>query len=154
MESQNIDSFYGESEHTLDQKGRVIIPTKIREVLKNVYGNGLLFLVRIEQHIEVYPIQEWKKREVKLREKRSRDESFEKYLRLQYSRADKCEVDRSGRVLLPSRMRAKCGIDSKVAIVGLMDHFEIWPFDKWEGEDNEMDANTKNILSNAGKQGL
>ena len=141
-----MPSFKGTYEYTIDQKGRLSIPSRIRDILNKEYGGGELYLTILEDCIEVYPLQEWNKKEEKLRLLPSRNREVLMFLRAQYSRASDCSLDRAGRILIPPLMRKKCGINCRVAIVGVMDHFEIWPLEKWLEKDQEIEENIPSLL--------
>ena len=149
-----MPSFKGTYEHSVDQKGRLSIPTRIRDTLNKDYGGGELFLTISEECIEVYPLQEWDKKEEKLRTLPSFDKEVLMFLRVQYSNAFDCSMDRSGRILIPPYMREKCGINCKVAIVGVMDHFEIWPLEKWTRKIREIEGNMTSLLEKVAQLGV
>lgn len=149
-----MPSFNGTYEHTVDQKGRMSIPMRIRDVLNKEYGGGELYLTILQDCIEAYPLKEWNKKEEKMRSLPSRDSDVKMFLRAQYSRACDCNMDRSGRILLPVHMRNKCGINSKVAIVGVLDHFEIWPLEKWEEKDRDIEKNISAIMDKIAGYGI
>ena len=149
-----MPSFKGTYEHTVDQKGRLSIPMRIRDILNKEYGGGELYLTILEDCIEVYPLQEWNKKEEKLRLLPSRNREVLMFLRAQYSRACDCSMDRSGRILIPPLMRKKCEINSRVAIVGVMDHFEIWPLEKWMQKDEEIEGNITTLLEKVADFGV
>ena len=146
-----MPSFKGTYEHSVDQKGRLSIPTRIRDILNKEYGGGELYLTVLEDCIEAYPLQEWNKKEEKLRQLPSRNKEVISFLRAQYSRAYDCTMDRSGRILIPPNMRKKCDINSRVAIVGVMDHFEIWPLEKWIEKDKEIEVNMSDLMEKVAK---
>ncbi len=148
-----MPSFTGTYEHTIDNKGRLSIPIKIRDVLKE-YGSEKLYLTILEDCIEAYPLEEWAKKEEKLRNLPSRDKEIKMFLRAQYSRAYDCKLDRSGRILIPPYMRNGSSIDSKVAILGVMDHFEIWPLDKWEEQFKEIEKNMTSLEEKVAGHGI
>ncbi|MGA1789980.1 MAG: division/cell wall cluster transcriptional repressor MraZ [bacterium] len=149
-----MPSFKGTYEHTVDQKGRLSIPTRMRDILNKEYGGGELYLTILEDCIEVYPLQEWNKKEEKLRLLPSRNREVLMFLRAQYSRACDCSMDRSGRILVPPHMRKKCEINSRVAIVGVMDHFEIWPLEKWMEKEREIEGSMSSLMEKVADYGV
>ncbi|MGA1843266.1 MAG: division/cell wall cluster transcriptional repressor MraZ [bacterium] len=149
-----MPSFKGTYEHTMDQKGRLSIPTRIRDTLNKDYGGGELSLTLSKDCIEAYPMQEWNKKEEDLRNLPSFNSDVIKFIRNRYSDAFDCVMDRSGRILVPPYMREKCGINSKVAIVGVMDHFEIWPLEKWTENKRETEGNMDALMEKVAKLGV
>lgn len=149
-----MPSFKGTYEHTVDQKGRVSIPTKMRDILNREYGGGELYLIILEDCIEAYPLQEWNEKEEKLRALPSRNKEVQMFLRALYSCAGDSAMDRSGRISLPPHMRKKCEINSKVAIVGVMDHFEIWPLERWYEKDKQIEENIPSIMEKVAEYGI
>lgn len=148
-----MPSFTGTYDHTVDGKGRLNIPTKIRDVLKE-YGSDRLFLTILDDCIEAYPVDEWTKKEEKLRQLPSRDKEIKMFLRAQYSRAFDCTLDKSGRILIPPYLRNECEMNSKVTIIGVMDHFEIWPAEKWIDQCKNIDENMLSIEKKVADHGV
>jgi MraZ protein len=140
-----MPGFKGTYEHSVDQKGRLSIPMRIRDILNKDYGGDELYITDLEDCIKVYPIQEWNKIEESLRQLPAQNKDVIKFIRAYFSSAYDCPMDRSGRILIPPNMRKKYDINSKVAIVGVMDHFEIWPLEKWIEQDKEIECNISEL---------
>ena len=117
----------GEFNHTVDAKGRMIIPSKLREQL------GMSFVVTrgTDGCLFAYPNDEWDIFEGKLRQLPMTNENARKFKRFFQAGATDCEVDNQGRVLLPSNLRDFAGITKDVVIVGVGERAEIWSKDKW-----------------------
>jgi len=126
----------------------------MRDTLNKDYGGGELFLTISEECIEVYPLQEWEKKEEKLRNLPPFDKDVLEFLRAQFALAFDCCMDRSGRILIPPYMREKCGINCKVAIVGVMDHFEIWPQEKWTRKIKEIEGKWTSLAEKVAQLGV
>jgi len=133
-------SFKGKSFHTINDAGRVSIPSKFRDVLKTKYGDESLILVTLGSHIAAFPIYEWQKLEKMWEENPPRDAQGKKFLRYLYSTAEDCSIDRQGRVLIPNMLREKTGLNSECVIVGHMNKIEIWPKSKWDQEFEDIDV--------------
>jgi MraZ protein len=106
---------------SVDAKGRVSIPARFREFLNATYGDQIILLDK-DGCIFAYPLEEWKRHR----------EDVRRYLRQMYGRATPCEIDRQGRILLPSRIRVAAGIEKEAVIVGLENKFEIWGRERWD----------------------
>ena len=123
--------FHGRYPHTIDEKGRLSIPAKLREVLARQEERALL-LLELDNCITAFPYQEWQQVEAKILARGALRPEVREFLRTVYSGAAETEVDRSGRILIPQAFRETVGLTREVMIVGVMNRFEIWPRDRWE----------------------
>ena len=123
--------FRGRYFHTIDPKGRLSIPAKFREVLKERYGTNLI-IAHFQDCLAAYPHEEWTKLEQKLLELPSLQMEVRNFLRRFVSSGVECEVDGNGRVLLPSSSRELAGLSREAVLVGLMNKFEIWSRERWD----------------------
>lgn len=124
----------GEYNHSVDAKGRMIVPSKLREQL------GMSFVVTrgVDGCLFAYPNDEWEIFEGKLRQLPTTDKSARKFKRFFEAGATDCEIDNQGRILLPVVLREFAGITKDVTIVGVGERAEIWSKEKWE-EENDID---------------
>ena len=124
--------FYGEYEHTLDNKGRVIIPAKFREIFKEHYVEKFFITRGLDQCLFVFTEESWKTQEKKFREMPFTKGEARKFNRLYFSGA--CEVicDKQGRALIPDYLKSYAGISEDVVIIGVSDRSEIWAKEKWQ----------------------
>ncbi|MFZ5801963.1 MAG: division/cell wall cluster transcriptional repressor MraZ [Candidatus Omnitrophota bacterium] len=124
--------FYGEYKHTLDAKGRVIIPAKFREIFKENYVEKFFITRGLEQCLFVFTEETWKVQEKKFREMPFTRIESRKFNRLFFSGA--CEVvgDKQGRILIPDYLKSYAAIQEEVVLIGVSDRIEIWAKDKWE----------------------
>ena len=125
--------FLSRSEHTLDSKGRLNIPSRFREVLRNVYTEQLV-VTNWEKSLKVYPLDAWKKVEDKLIKKARSLPGFGDFVRYVISGVVECSLDKQGRILLPGTIRSEFGIGTEVVLNGMLDHFEIWDKGAWADE--------------------
>lgn len=125
--------FKGEYNHTLDAKGRIIVPAKFRETL------GDLFVVTkgLDGCLFVYPNSEWENIENKFREIPLTTKDARKFSRFFFAGAADCEVDKQGRALIPSNLREYAGLQKEVVLVGVLNRIEIWSKERWS--DNEYE---------------
>lgn len=125
--------FYGEYEHSLDNKGRVIIPAKFREIFKEHYAEKFFLTRGLDQCLFVFTEETWKSQEKKFREMPFTKGEARKFNRLFFSGA--CEVicDKQGRILIPDYLKGYAEIKEEVAIIGVSDRIEIWAKEKWTG---------------------
>lgn len=125
--------FRSRSEHNLDAKGRLNIPSRFREVLRGSYTENLV-VTNWEKCLKAYPVEEWKKVEEILLSQARNISGFSNFVRYVISGVIECSLDKQGRILLPGNLRAEFSIGSEVVLVGMLDHFEIWDRGAWGDE--------------------
>ncbi len=136
--------FLGRHNLTLDNKGRLSIPAKYREVLATMYGNQLV-LTGLDRCIVAYPLTEWQKFEEKARQLPSLKRDVRNFFRGFYSAASECSLDRQGRVLIPPQLREYAGLDREVVLVGIANKMEIWSKEQWEEQSRENQSRLEEI---------
>ena len=128
--------FMGEYNHTVDSKGRLIVPSKFREQL----GDEFVVTKGLDNCLFVYENSEWAKLEEKLRTLPLTNTAARKFSRFLLAGATTCEVDKQGRVLIPSVLREFAGLNKEVVLVGVLNRIEIWSRERWqENEYDDMD---------------
>ena len=120
-------AFMGEYNHTVDTKGRLIIPTKFREVL----GSEFIVTKGLDGCLFVFPQDEWNTFEGKLRTLPLTQKNARFFVRFFVSGATPLELDKQGRVLLPATLREFAGLDKDVVLAGALNRVEIWSKDRW-----------------------
>lgn len=123
--------FYGEYEHNLDNKGRVIIPAKFREIFKERYAEKFYITRGLDQCLFVFTEEIWKAQEKKFREMSFTRAEARKFNRLYFSGASEVVCDKQGRVLIPDYLKSYAAIQEQVMVIGVSDRIEIWAKDKW-----------------------
>ncbi|PYM39691.1 MAG: division/cell wall cluster transcriptional repressor MraZ [Candidatus Rokuibacteriota bacterium] len=145
--------FRGRYLHTIDPKGRLSIPAKFRDALKDGYDDRLV-VVPNESCLEVHPLEEWQRIEQKLGEKSLFDPDVRKLGRLYISRAKDTALDRAGRILIPPDVREQAGLAKEVTLVGGgRRHFEVWDrtrFDEFERINQDELSSVFDKLSSLG----
>ena len=126
--------FMGEYNHTIDAKGRLIIPSKFREVL----GDGFVVTKGLDGCLFVYDNAEWTAFEEKLKALPLMNKESRKFVRFFLAGAAEVEVDKQGRILLPANLREYAGIDKEVVSVGVFSRVEIWSKERYL-ENNDFD---------------
>jgi MraZ protein len=122
--------FLGEYEYKLDGKGRVGIPSKLRQDFKE----GLVLARGVERCITVYPMSEWKKIAEKLDDLPPTRSKTRRINRFTFATAFYAELDGQGRIALPLPLRQYAGIGSSAIIVGVNNYLELWSEASWETE--------------------
>lgn len=149
-------SFTGKYYHNLDEKGRVIIPALLRDIIKNKYHSEKLYLTNapFDKALHLYPFEEWLKLEEKIKELPRSDEAVMYFLRRVIASAVSLELDRQGRLLIPYEYRQDAGINSQVVIVGLIEKIEIWDKPTWDSVTDPSKVDVKRIQNDITKYGL
>ncbi len=131
--------FRGEFNHSIDAKGRVIIPAKFREEL------GERFVITKENGgcLAVHPMDKWEVLEKKLESLPRRDFDVQRYF---LGSASEEGIDKQGRTLVPIALREFAGIEKEVVIVGILDRVEIWDKAKWIENNANIEVNISDKL--------
>ena len=119
--------FMGEYNHTVDAKGRLIVPSKFREQL----GDEFVVTKGLDGCLFVYENTEWKSLEEKLKKLPLTNANARKINRFFLAGAALCEVDKQGRILLPAVLREFAGIGKDAVMVGVGNRIEIWSKESW-----------------------
>ena len=119
--------FTGEYNHTVDMKGRLIVPAKFREQL----GDEFVVTKGLDGCLFVYTLDEWHKIEEKFRNITTTSKDARKFARFFFSGAASCEVDKQGRILLPQTLREYADLQKDVVLAGVLSRVEIWSKDRW-----------------------
>ncbi|SCZ77035.1 division/cell wall cluster transcriptional repressor MraZ [Acidaminobacter hydrogenoformans] len=121
--------FIGEFTHALDTKGRVSIPSKFREAL----GDQFYITKGLDNCLFVFPKNEWQLFEEKLKALPMTNKNARAFVRLFFSGASECELDKQGRILIPQTLREHAGIEREAVIIGTGTRIEVWSQDGWNG---------------------
>jgi len=119
--------------HTIDAKSRVTIPAKLREVINTAeQGYGFVAVVSADGILCLYTPAAYHEIAPQFDPRSQTRAEVRDFRRLAYGLADQLEIDRLGRILIPEATAKRCGLKRDVAIVGVQDHIEVWPRDRWE----------------------
>jgi len=120
--------FMGEFQHTIDPKGRLIVPVKYRDEL----GDSFVVTKGLDNCLFVYPMNEWRTMEEKLRSLPFTKADARAFSRFFFSGAAECELDKQGRILLPAHLREYASLDKDVVLIGVSTRVEIWSKESWD----------------------
>jgi MraZ protein len=127
--------FMGEYNHTIDTKGRLIIPAKFREQL----GKEFVITKGMDGCLFAYPFEAWREFEGKLKALPTTvDKNARRFSRYFMAGATTVEIDKQGRILVPAVLREFAGLSKEVVLAGVLDRVEIWDRTKWH-ENSEYD---------------
>jgi MraZ protein len=140
--------FIGEYQYKVDEKGRVPLPPKFRQQLKEgvVLAKGMG-----EKCIAVYPIREWKRLADKLAEKTVTPASLRKLNRAIFGSAFSASFDGQGRTKLPDPLRAYAGIADTAIVVGANNRVELWSEEGWKAEQASSEEQASQIIESLGE---
>ena len=120
--------FMGEYEHSVDSKGRLIIPARFREEL----GESFVMTKGLDGCLFVYSAEEWHKLEGKIHETPMTTKDARKFMRFFFAGAATCEIDRQGRTLIPPSLRSYAKLSKDVVLAGVSTRIEIWDKKLWD----------------------
>jgi MraZ protein len=126
----------GEYEHTLDAKGRLIMPSKLRDDL----GEKFIVTKGLDGCLFGFSIEEWKNFEAKLRSLPISNKDARAFTRFFFAGAMDCEIDKQGRFLISSNLRDFADLKKEVVIVGMDSRIEFWSKDRWQKCDESISA--------------
>lgn len=124
--------FYGEFFHSIDRKGRIILPSKFREAAKAHFVEKFFATRGLDKCLFMFSEEEWRAQESKFKSISFTKQESRTFNRLYFSGAVEIVPDRQGRILLPQYLKDFAEIKKEVVIVGVSNRIEIWSRDKWE----------------------
>ncbi len=143
--------FRGRYEHLIDSKGRLSIPSRIRETLNERYDSRLV-ITTYDSCLIAYPFAEWQKLEEKVSALPEFSKDTKAFLRFFYSSATDCAIDKLGRILVPQALREYARLDKDVILIGAFRHIEVWSKALWEKA--EQTASNEDIVNTLERLGL
>lgn len=143
--------FMGEYHHNIDEKGRIVIPTKFREIL----ADSFIITRGIEKCLYVYAKKDWDKLVCKLNTLPFTKKDARNFIRSFFSGATECEFDRQGRTCIASPLIIYAGLTKECVIIGANDRIEIWDAEAWntllcENEEQLSDI-AENLFGDSGE---
>lgn len=132
--------FRSSSFHTIDTKGRIIIPSRFRNILKaeSLYG---VMVSNKDDCLYAYTFSEWEKVEEKILS--TKTSAMGDFRRFFLGNSCECLCDRQDRILIPKSLREYAKLEKDIVLVGNLDRFEIWARDQWDKVNNEMEQKLK-----------
>lgn len=118
----------GEYQHSLDEKGRIIVPAKFRDLL----GDRCVVTRGLDQCLFLYPESEWRSVEEKLKRLPLTQRDARAFTRFFFSGATDVELDRQGRIIIPPLLRSYAKLVKDVVVIGVSTRVELWAKEIWE----------------------
>ena len=133
--------FLGQHEHSIDKKGRIIMPSRFREDL----GDPFIITFGLDKCLFVYPMEEWQKLATKVQALPFGKKDARAFSRTLASRALVSHFDPQGRVVLSRYLRDYAEIQKNVIIIGVFERIEVWDLEKWKAYAQETEKSYENI---------
>jgi MraZ protein len=142
--------FIGEYSHSIDDKGRLAVPKKFQEDLKE----GLVVTKGLDNCLWVYTYESWKELATKLSKLPISSNNNRAFSRLMLAGAMDVSLDKQGRIVLPDYLRAYANLGKKVVITGLFDRLEIWDESEWQVYKERTEAESGEIAEQLADLGV
>ncbi|OGD65814.1 cell division/cell wall cluster transcriptional repressor MraZ [Candidatus Berkelbacteria bacterium RIFCSPHIGHO2_12_FULL_36_9] len=142
--------FIGEYSHSIDPKGRLAIPVKMRAKL----DEGAVVTKGLDNCLFVYPREEWQKLAEKLSTLPLTDSKSRAFSRLMLAGAMEVEFDKQGRILLPGYLREFASLKFEAVVAGLYNRIEIWNAEAWKSFKAQSEQNTEEITEHLSQLGI
>ena len=136
--------FIGEYKHSLDIKGRIIIPSKFREELHTTF-----ILARgLDSCLAIYSLKQWEKLFEEVNKLPTTKKAARQYVRMLTSTATECTLDNQGRIIVPNFLSKPVNITKECVVIGANDHIEIWDKQTWETYYADASNNFEEVAEN------
>lgn len=141
--------FMGEYQHSIDEKGRVTVPSKYRDQL----GDKFVLTKGLDGCLFIYTHYEWAEFEKKLKNLPLTNINARKFSRFFLSGAIECMTDKQGRILIPHTLRIYSCIEKDIVFIGMSNRIEVWSLEKWQAY-NDEDMNVEALASQMAELGI
>jgi len=139
--------FIGEYSHNIDDKGRMAVPSKFRQKLKN----GAVVTRGLDNCLFLYSKEEWEKLAEQIAASPINKANSRAFSRFMLAGAMEAEFDKQGRILLPDYLRGHAGLKKKAIVAGLYSRIEIWDEDTWKKYSKANEKNSAKIAEGLGE---
>ena len=142
--------FIGEYEHSVDSKGRVIMPVKLRDDI----GEKFIVTKGLDGCLFAYSAEEWHNFEEKLKTLPLTNKNARDFVRFFLSGAVECEIDKQGRFLIPGNLREYATLEKEIIIIGVGTRIEIWNKEEWKKYSSDENISADEIAENMTMLGI
>lgn len=140
----------GEYQHTLDPKGRLVLPAKFRDH----FSDGCVITKGQERCLFVFPLEQWSQEEARVRSLPRTDSRARAFARSFFASADSQVPDKQRRVVINTKLQEFAGLGKDVTVIGMSDRIEIWNTETWEAMSSEVDDFYSGIEEAFSEQGI
>jgi MraZ protein len=131
----------GEHDHALDDKNRLTLPARLRDEL----GDGVVVTVGMDGCLAAYAVDEWARLAERIRGLDPLSREGRMMQRHFFAQAVRADLDKQGRMVLPSRLLESAGISREVTVAGVFDHLEIWDRARWREHLHEVEGSAEHV---------
>jgi MraZ protein len=142
--------FLGEYQHSVDDKGRVVMPARFRDRL----SHGLVVTKGQERCLYVFPMDRWEEEVARINGLPRTNHRNRNYARSFFGSATDQQMDKQGRVQIPQPLRTYAALDKDVVVLGVADRVEIWDTAQWESVSHEADDLYSGIEESLSEEGI
>ena len=142
--------FRGEFQHSLDTKGRVIVPSQFRESL----GDEFIMTKGLDNSLFLYSADEWANFEDKLKELPLANKDARAFVRFFMAGASECAIDKQGRTLIPQSLRDYADLKKDIVLIGVLSRVEIWDKERWLEYSTDDNLNADALAEKMAEIGL
>ena len=144
----------GRYNHSIDDKGRIKIPQKIKDLLVSVYDNTAVVITNLDKCLVAYPLEEWRKLEEKALKLPSMQKDVIEFLRYFFSGAEEVELDKMDRIHIPQSLKISGNLNKDAVLVGIINRFEIWDRNLWDANFEGAKSNFESIAATMSQIGF
>lgn len=140
----------GEYTHTLDDKNRLSLPVKFRKEM----GKTVILAPGFDNCLSVFTLKEWEKVSLRFSASSSISEDNRSFSRFMFGQASEAPVDLNGRILIPENLKKRSDLSTKVVVIGVQNHAEIWNEERWNTYKKMIEKQADALADKLGQTGV
>ena len=147
--------YYGEYQTTVDDKGRITMPARFREVMRTLHHHAFFMVRGFDGAVSLYTIEEWNRIREEARRHSPMSPGALDFRRMFFGSAVEVQPDGQGRMPVPAHLRSHAGLERDAVVIGLDDHLELWSKARWdaftEGKETEFKEMASGLFNGSGR---